>query len=444
MMKISQSAFRPFSFGSLLVFLVVLAPAGPALMAQALPAAEAAPISTGFAFPSNLGSLQYAVSASQSLTWGFYGNSGAAAATNVTGDIAYLSNSKADPFSLVFSGGHAFSETSYEPSYSFLNLAFSQVITAGRWNIVLSDSVNYLPGTPVTGLSGVAGVGDVGVNPVQVGSDTGQGILTNYSSRVSNVASGSVARHLTGKTSLTASGSYSTTQFLGGSSSESQGLNSDAATGAGGVTHQVNARNTFGGNYSYMTFNYPQNNLGLPAVNFVSQVASGFFSHQFTRKFGMTAAAGPEWTKVGNSGSGTGLSLFVDTTATYAAKTSTLSAAFLRSTAGGNGVVGGALSDSATLSASHRFWMVWNVSVTSGYTQSSNLPVANAPAYTVNTVVSSLQVSRAILRSLSGYASYTFEDQHYSGSAIDIYSGDTQVVGFGVTYSPPAAHLGHQ
>src|SRR5450755_3332068 len=107
MKRILQSTPPSMLKKSTLVLAVLLALIGAAY-GQALPAAEASPISTGFAMPTSLGSLQYAVSVSQSLLWGYYGNQGAAASTNLTGDVAYLSGSKVHPFSMVFSGGHAF------------------------------------------------------------------------------------------------------------------------------------------------------------------------------------------------------------------------------------------------------------------------------------------------------------------------------------------------
>src|SRR5579871_641093 len=94
-----------------------------------------------------------------------------------------------------------------QPSYGFASLGLSQLFNVGRWNITLADSVNYLPETATPGLSGVPGVGDLGVQPVQVGPDTGQGVLTNFSPEVTNNAGGSVARQITGKTALNGSGS---------------------------------------------------------------------------------------------------------------------------------------------------------------------------------------------------------------------------------------------
>ncbi|HEY4378735.1 MAG TPA: hypothetical protein VGN01_00200 [Acidobacteriaceae bacterium] len=428
------------------VVLVALV-SGRAAFGQALPAAEASPVSTGFALPTSLGSLQYAVSASQNLIWGYYGNSGAAYTTNLTGDVAYLSNSKQYPFSLVFAGGHSFSESG-QASYSYLNLGFSQVANVGRWNIILSDNISYLPGTPTSGLAGVPGVGDLGVNPVQIGGDAGQGVLTNFSNRISNVVAGSVQRQITGKTSINASGSYTLLRFIdetnGSANASNAGLDSSTASGGAGISHQMNARNSLGVNYAYSNFVYSGNDFGVSTPNFVSQTASGVYTHQFTRKLSMSAAAGPQWTTVGSSG-GNLLSAFADVSLTYNAKSYGTTLFYTRSTNSGFGALAGAISDSATFGFSRKFAVVWNVSLNSNYTHTSTLGLGSVAPYSVNTAVEGLQISRAIARNLSGYASYTFEDQSSSGSkAIDVFSGISQVVGFGLTYSPTSLRLGHQ
>ena len=109
---------------------VLLITVAPAAFGQALPAAQASPISTGFELPMAAGTLQYAVSASESLDWGYYSNSGATEGTNLTGDLGFISTSKRDPFSAVISGGHTWASNG--PGYSFVSLGLSQVISAGR------------------------------------------------------------------------------------------------------------------------------------------------------------------------------------------------------------------------------------------------------------------------------------------------------------------------
>src|SRR5690348_10699680 len=110
-------AFRPeaetrFS-ARLLPVLVLLGTftASSVAFAQALPAAEASPISTGFSLPTRSGDLTYGVSASESLTWGYYSSQGAASYSNISGDLGYISGSTRDPFSAVVTGGRSWSSS---------------------------------------------------------------------------------------------------------------------------------------------------------------------------------------------------------------------------------------------------------------------------------------------------------------------------------------------
>jgi hypothetical protein len=424
-----------------IAFLVVISlmPFVPNASAQALPAAQASPVSTGFALPSAEGTLQYGASASETLTSGYYsGISGPAASTNLNGDVGYVSGSKSDPFSMIFSGGHSWSN-SIQPSYSYLNLALSQVITTRLWTFIASDSVSYLPSTPVAGLSGVAGVGDLGAGVVPTVGDQGQGLLTNYSTRVSNVASGTLSIGLTGKTSLNGTGAYAILRFLGNSGGF--GFDTSQQSGSGGLTHRFSVRNSLSGNYSYSNFTYQ---LGQPG--FTTQTATLMYTHQFTRKLGGSVSAGPQWTGLNLQGHPASLSLYAQASANYAGKFSHASLSFTRSANGGYGVIAGAISNSVVFAAGRTFAQVWNGSATAAYTQSSNLNGATGGTFTAHTVVGSAQVSRALGRSFSTYASYTLERQTTSGpfAAVDFYSGLTQVAGFGLTYSPAAIHLGHQ
>lgn len=426
-----------------LIVVLLLTAIAPVGFGQALPAAEASPISTGFALPRAAGTLNYAISASGNLNWGYYSTQGTTGGVGISGDIGYLSNSKFKPFSMIFSGGHSWSLGNGQPSYSYLNLGLSQVLNLKRWNIVLSDSISYLPGTPTVGLSGVPGTGDLGINPVQVGVDTGQGVLSDYSTRVANTASGSVQREITGKTSFNAFGSYGITRFSDTPGRE--GLDSDYETGGGGVSHQISARDSFGGSYSYSRYAYAKSSINLVAPGFVSQTASFQVTHQFSRKFSVSASAGPEWTAIDTGNAGQAVSVYANASASYTGRTSNVTASYVRGTNSGYGVLGGTLSQGATVVASRTFGRVWNASASAGFTQSSALPVAGVARYTFDTTVGGVQVSRALVRTISVYASYTAEHQSNQGATIpNVFSGLEQVVGFGVTYSPNSLHFGRQ
>jgi hypothetical protein len=302
-----------------------------------------------------------------------------------------------------------------------------------------------MPGTSTTGLSGVPGVGDLGLTPVPVGPDTGQGILTDYSNRISNAASAAISRPITGKTFFNATGSYAITRFLSGSGNASaSGLDSNAVTGGGGISHQYSARNTLGANYAYSYFSYPGYNFGLPTASFDSQTASLQYTHQFTRKLGLNASSGPQWTAIDLPGSSLSLSLYADVALAYSGKFSRASLAYVRSTNAGSGVIGGSLSDAVSFTTTRTFVRVWNCAFASSYTHSSSL--AGLASYTFDTTMAGFQVSRAIGRSFSAFASYTLENQSTQGSAtsvIDVFSGFSQVLGFGLTYAPMSIHFGH-
>jgi hypothetical protein len=90
------------------------------------------------------------------------------------------------------------------------------------------------------------------------------------------------------------------------------------------------------------------------------------------------------------------------------------------------------------------FARVWSCGYTAAYTQTGSLGSTIALPYSFHTEVAAFQVSRAIARSLSGYASYTLENQTNSSTAgtSDVFDGLFQVVAFGLTYSPSATHFG--
>ena len=426
-------------YASLFVMLVLVA--GSRARAQALPTAEASPISTGFSIPSFGGSLNWAVTGSGTLDFGYYNKSGVAPGAAISGDVAYLSESKFRPFSMVLSAGKSWG-WSGQPSYGYASLGLSQLVNVGRWNFTFSDSVSYLPSTATPGLSGVAGVGDLGVPPVQTGPDAGQGILTNYSPLVTNSGGASVQRQITGKTSLNASGSYSILRFVDGpGSAGSYGLEDDAITGSAGFAHRLDARTSFGGNYAYSSFIYLNNaGVGFPAPNFVSQTASFTLSHQVNRKLNLSIAAGPQWTQINLAQNSVTLNAYADASLTYTTEFVHLGASYVRSTNSGYGVVAGSLADSVSLSASRLVSRVWNATADVAWSHTSGLPTPGTTPYNFTTLIAGVQVSRALARSLSCYGSYTFETQSHASSAntVDLFNGNNNIIGFGITYSPVA------
>jgi hypothetical protein len=428
------------------ILAALLAGVSSAAFAQAIPAASADPISVGFQMPSLLGSMQYSVSANEALTSGYYSNSGWSSSSGVSGNLALIGPNRKYPFSLVFSGGRFFS-TSSQPSNSYVDLAMSQVINTRKWDFIVADTFAFLPATPSVGLGGVAGTGDLGTPPLELGVGAEQGVLTQYANRVSNAASINISRRLTGKTSLNLGGSYSLLRFL----SDSGGAyDSNSYAGSLGVSHQIDQRNNLGVNYGYSRYTYLSSTPG-----FTSQTVSVSYSHKFSRQLSGDVQAGPQFTSAafttnGATSTNTGnnsiqVNTFFNADLNYAARFANYSLGYTRGTNAGYGVTPGASSDSIRFTGSRTLARVWAVSVNSAYSHTSTLAIAGAQSATPETFVVAGQASRALARSFSVYASYTLEKQSVGASAglFDVFNGSFQVVGFGLTYSPPAKRFGN-
>lgn len=422
--------FASLSFASL----------GSVASGQATPAAVGAAPYQGFQLPKAKGSLGYAVSASESLTTGYYqsqNRSNTAEFTNISGDLAYLSSSAVHPFSLIYSGGFL-GNTSGQRSSFFQNLAASQVLLKGPWNFVVSDSLNYLPNTPTVGVSGIAGVGDLGVPPVQIGPVLGQGVLIENAKRFSNTTVASVERRITGKTFVQVSGSLSLQRFIG--SGSEAGLNSTQKTASIGPTHRIDARNTVGANYSYSSYTYARSQYG-----FVSQGANLTYHRLWSRKLSTSLSLGPQRTSSSNGAiSKPSTNLAANLAANYAGEGYSGSLTYFRGVNNGSGAIQGALSDSVSASAGRMFGRSWTGSVLTNYTRTTSLPLLQVLPFSTHTVVGGVQVSRAISRSFSAYASYTALKQSFrgTGAALGVFSGLSQIVGVGLTYAPGSKHFG--
>lgn len=404
--------------------------------AQSIPAGVGSVPNVGFQIPRLGGSLNYALSASESVSTGFYG-SGAAFSTDFDGDLAYLSTSATHPFNVVYAGGVLISN-SEQPTTFYQDLTLSQAFRTRKWNFDLQDAFSYLPESPVTGLSGIPGVGDVGIDPVVVGPASGIGVLTGYGPRVSNTVTGSASRIITARFSAQASG-YSTVQrFVGDNASE--GVNNDSEGGSAGFSYHFDARDTLTASYNYSAFSYPGT-----VYNYTAQGATLDYSRQWSRRISTDVYAGPQI--LASSGPDTlpsSTQITAGGGATYNRRNTFYFVDYSRGANNGSGVLPGSFSDNVIGGAHRQYGRVWNTSGSLGWSRTTSLPIFESFTYKSDSVAVSAQVSRAFGRRFSGFASYTIEDQNTSGSAaaLNAFHGLYQIFGFGVTYSPSPIALG--
>jgi hypothetical protein len=191
--------------------------------AQAVPTAESSMSSNlGPNLPSLDGVVHYALSASEIIQYGYYGPGDVSHSTDLTGDVAYTSQSTVRPFSLLFAGGVILGNQSGQGTSTFWNVAASQGYVTRHWVFNITDSFSFLPQSPTTGLSGIPGVGDQGAFPVQnPSSGPAGGILTVSGDRISNGLSGSVERQVAANTSI--SGQVAGVYFISSETTRQKG-----------------------------------------------------------------------------------------------------------------------------------------------------------------------------------------------------------------------------
>ena len=419
------------------------------LDAQAAPAAVAPGSNVGFQLPTVGGTLSYAATVSEALIFGYNGNGGTGSSTVFSGDVGYLSVSPTHPFSVVYSGGYLAS-TGGQPNSVYQNLAVSQVLRAGRWNFIAADVVSYLPQTAIGGLSGVPGVGDLSTLPGQDGTGFTQGILSRNDARVDNATSGSVIRNLTESTSANATGVYAIERFFGSSNTQplgfgnpGYGLDSNSITGSAGLSHRIDARNTIGASYTYSHFKYL---LAVP-FSFTTQTGSLEYTRVLTRQLTLFASAGPQRTSSSNPLlSAPSLNVGANADLTYAGERTLYAVNYTRGVNNGSGIIAGSRVDALSLNANHSLDRNWSVSGSASYAHSVSLPNLLLPSFSAQTFAIGVQTTRTLRRNLFGFASYTIQRQTTKGFAqtSDLYSGTSQILGVGITYSPRPIQLGRR
>ena len=415
------------------------------LAAQATPAvseASATPAAVSLNRAPEAGTLTYSVGASEMLNWGFNGNS-TASSTGVNGNAAFLSGSESHPTSFLYSGGYLWNNGYGINSGSYQNFGISQQYVTPKLGLVVGDTASYLPAAPVFSLSGLLGVGDIGTQPITTGVPSAS-LLTYFGRRVTNTVSGSATSNLTPSTAVTAYGGYTIQRFLDDTGIENNELDAGAS-----LNHRIDARNSVGAGYGYTRFTYlPNVGLGFtqPNLRIDTQQFSGRFQHVFSRRMTLNVAAGPERTESSDPvliPSRT--DLFTSASLSYLDKRTIYLLSYSRGASNGGGVLLGTLSDNANFTATHDFTENWNGSFTLNYGHLSSLVVANLGHTVATNFYGGVQATRHLGRYWSAYGSYNLEHQDFSGPfvAYNGFSGNYNVLGFGVMYTPRPHHLHH-
>lgn len=387
----------------------------------------------GFNLPTHLGTLSYSVSGAELIQTG-YGDGSVDESTTVSGDLAYISKSENDPFSLIYSGGAVFTTVPGNGSAeTYQNVSASQVFKTKSWIFVVSDAFEYLPGSPTTGLSGVAGVGDVGVPPVQTGIGPTQAILTNYSSRISNGLQGSATWQTTASLDFEGSGSWQDLHFTGGGS---PGLDTNEVGATFGPNYRIDARNSVGAEVYYSDMTYP----GYSGYNIESDGVNFDYSRTWTRRVSTVVSFGParthgttfapipvQWDLAGSA------------QVTYATRTTGFYGGYARSINGGSGIIFGAISDTVSAGMNRPINRDWNLGLQVSYSHNVGLVPIDGATPKYDATFGAAQVSRRLTETLSCYGSYTAISQSAQNQPAGVsaaFNGLNNIFAFGITFAP--------
>ncbi len=421
--------------------------------AQAVPTAESSMSSNlGPNLPSLDGVVHYALSASEVIQYGYYGPGDVSHATDLTGDVAYTSQSTVRPFSLLFAGGVVLANQSGQGTSTFWNIAASQGYVTRHWVFNIADSFSFLPQSPTTGLSGIPGVGDQGAFPVQgPASGPAGGILTVSGDRISNGLSGSVERQVAANTSISGSGSWGVLHFLGDNTAE--GLDSTQVSGVVAVNQRLDARSSVSLNAVYSSYYYTGAGSGPDTPDFATKGINLSYQRVLSRSLSASVSVGPQWVSSSDSALiPSALNVAVNAGLSYGYHNTHASVSYTRGVNNGSGVLPGALSDGVAGSVGQTFGRDWVASLSAAYTHTSGLTQVTDGTTLVptneifDTVYGGVQVTRRISTHFSGYASYTVQNQTSNNlnpiTVPNALNGTSQTFGIGITFTPRSTNLG--
>jgi hypothetical protein len=331
-------------------------------------------------------------------------------------------------------------------------VAANQGFTARHWIFNVSDSFSFLPQSPTTGLSGIPGVGDLGSIPLQGPVDgPAGGILTVAGNRYQNTLSGSLERQIGHATSVSGSGSWSVLNFL---DSNLSSQDSTQITVSVALNQRFDARSSgsIDAVYSVFTYNGTVIINGFPQPDIETRALNASYQRLLSKSLSVGVSAGPLWINSSNN-LVVPQSLNVGASANlgYSRGFTNASVSYSRGVNSGSGILTGALSDSVYASVGHTYGRLYVASLTMGYSHSSGLGqlATNATSFipvheTFDTFFGGVQVRRGFGPHLSGYVSYTVQNQSSDVpvGAPNALNGTSQTLGIGVTFTPRSTRLG--
>ncbi len=398
-------------------------------IASATARAQVVPAATGPAGLPLSGALHYHLSYSQMVQ--FYGGQ-TAQNSILSGEATYKNSSPAYPFSLMYSGGNLWNISgSSGESGVFQHMLASQGFVGRKQSFTLRDDASYLPEAPTTGFSGIPGVGNLPGLPIPPTLS----VLTLNTPSVLNATSANYTHNLGHAISFGGNGSYQILRFPDGN-----GLEMDSWQAGPQITRRLNALNSISAQYTFSHISYP-------GYTFTMDTQSALFGDRRTwsRRFQTNVSAGPQWVRSSDSATiPTSINLTVNATATYTTPSTSATLSYFRTVAGGSGVETqfGIETNTASASLMRKYGRNLDLSATGAYMRTQGLQLGLSQIGVINAEYGGVAATRRWGRYIIVFANYTAI--HQSSSSVipaNAINGLSQVVSFGVGYSPRETHF---
>ncbi len=267
------------------------------------------------------------------------------------------------------------------PSYgTLLKANLSETVIGRRWELLLSEQGLYLPESSFgfSGAGGLSGLGG-GLEPGTLGNQSSlnptllpnQTLLTGTSRRVSNAAVAEVTYRPGARSSFTATGLYGLLNYL-----DPGFIDSNYWTFLGGYNFQLSRRNQIGINYTHTLFKFSSNN-----VELLNRGAQLFYGRRLTGRLSLEVAAGPTLNQIAQPrGAGVVTRGFWTTfdSLKYEGGRGQVSLEFARYLSGGAGVLLGAESDLARVTAGRQLTRKWHGTLDLGHAYNQSLIQQNS------------------------------------------------------------------
>lgn len=288
--------------------------------------------------------------------------------TNAGGSLRLTRGNARKLFSLNYHGNAQFNSYNSDLNTQIHSLDLSQSVTAGRWTVVVGDTLSYLPNAYGGYLPSLF----PGTTP-QSGSDFKPGVspsatvITQQNTQLNNTALGQITYGLSRVSTLTGSASYGVLHYIDGNLIDSRQF-----TSTGGYDHRF-GRNTIGMAYTYTKFMYPDldQSFDTHAVHFT-------YGRRIIGRWSVDFAAGPTFSRSKTAGvqmndiQGSG-----SANLRYSGARSNFGVGYTRAVTSGSGVTLGAVTDSVNFSADRRLSRTYAVNLSMAYSRNAGTTLGN-------------------------------------------------------------------